>query len=56
MEANKRNYYKMVIDPKRRCLLGIIMIVLLLIVLSNAGLLLNAIISNMNENDNLYSK
>ena len=56
MEANKENYYEMVIDPKRRLLLGILVIVLLLIVFSTGGWLLNATISNMNESDNAYSK
>ena len=56
MEANKGNYYKMVIDPKRRLLLGILVIVLLSIVFSIGGWLLNATISNMNKNDNSYSK
>ena len=56
MEANKGDYYKMVIDPKRRWLLGILVIVLLSIVFSIGGWLLNATISNMNKNDNSYSK
>ena len=56
MEANKGNYYKMVIDPKRRWLLGALVTFLLLLVFSIGGWLLNASISNMNENDNSYSK
>jgi hypothetical protein len=56
MEANKGDYYKMVIDPKRRLLLGMLVIVLLSIVFSIGGWLLNATISNMNKNDNSYSK
>ena len=56
MEANKGDYYKMIIDPKRRWLLGMLVIVSLSIVFSIGGWLLNATISNMNKNDNSYSK